>query len=421
MHKYLQLIAVTLCMALATLPTQVSAATNSSSTGDVSVTPTAGESWLNHLNRSFGNTSMGKTGRLGPPPAADGSMPTGAELGFVPSRQEKVRLRGADLYRLNCQGCHGETGEGAPPEINSVINPVRATSASLVVERMKARGMDVGASDAAELAKQAQNALLQRIHAGGESMPAFPQLNDAETRALIGYLKQLAGVPGATQSTVTESPVRVGELIVKSTCHTCHDATGANPTAQQLENGAIPPLQTLPTRVDELQLIRKVTDGAPVLMGHPATLHRGRMPVFYYLSREEASDVFLYLTSYPPTQQRRAEVMAAAATSQSNAGTGDSPAPNSSAPNSGGSTKPVKASSGAAQTLVSASASEGLPDWFVVLLLVGLGSVVMGLVVGGIGYAAYELNRLGHASEARHRQPDSRTRTEQEVGDLVAR
>ena len=317
-------------------------------------------------------------------------------------------------------GVSWETGEGAPPEINSLISPVRATSVPLVVERMKTRGMDISASDAAELAKQAQNALLQRIHAGGESMPAFPQLTDAETRVLIGYLKQLAGVPGAAQSTVTESPARVGELIVKSTCHTCHDASGVNPTAQQLESGAIPPLATLSARVDALQLIRKVTSGAPVLMGHPATLHRGRMPVFYYLSRDEAADVYLYLTSYPPTQERRAEVAAVAALPESNAGGGDA-APPQAPSNSGGNATRAKASAGAARSSVNTSASDGLPDWFVTLLLIGLGSVAMGLVIAALGYAAYELNRLGHASEARSRHPAAETRAEHEVEDLVAR
>jgi len=32
-------------------------------------------------------------------------------------------------------------------------------------------------------------------------------------------------------------------------------------------------------------------------------LCRGRMPVFFYLTDEEAADVYLYLTLYPPTEQ----------------------------------------------------------------------------------------------------------------------
>src|SRR5882757_5349396 len=36
---------------------------------DVVVTGVAGRSWLNQLNRNFQETSMGKTGHLGPAPA----------------------------------------------------------------------------------------------------------------------------------------------------------------------------------------------------------------------------------------------------------------------------------------------------------------------------------------------------------------
>jgi len=38
----------------------------------VAVTSVAGESWLMHLGRSFDDTSMGKTERLGPPPEPGG-------------------------------------------------------------------------------------------------------------------------------------------------------------------------------------------------------------------------------------------------------------------------------------------------------------------------------------------------------------
>src|SRR6202171_1680346 len=98
---------------------------------DVAVTGVAGRSWLNQLNRDFAETSMGKTGHLGPA-VEDFSR---WQMGLSTSATDAVSLRGADLYRLNCQSCHGEKGQGAPPEINSVINPVRATSVAMVVER----------------------------------------------------------------------------------------------------------------------------------------------------------------------------------------------------------------------------------------------------------------------------------------------
>jgi hypothetical protein len=68
-------------------------------------------------------------------------------------------------------------------------------------------------------------------------------------------------------------------------------------------DGAIPPLSTLTARKDQSEFVRKVTQGAPVLMGTPAMPCRGRMPVFFYLTEEEAADVYLYLTLYPPAEQ----------------------------------------------------------------------------------------------------------------------
>ena len=121
---------------------------------DAGVTSVSGVSWLVHLNRSFGDTSMGKTGHLGPSPEQDAATSWPSELP-IHSATETVSLHGGDLYRLNCQGCHGESGAGAPPEINSLINPVRATSVTLVMARMKNSGMDISHADAAKLAQQA--------------------------------------------------------------------------------------------------------------------------------------------------------------------------------------------------------------------------------------------------------------------------
>jgi mono/diheme cytochrome c family protein len=271
---------------------------------NLAVTNVQGDSWLNHLGRNFKETSMGKTGRLGPSETMPGDdSPRWEQQPLPVSATQAVTVRGADLYRMNCRGCHGESGLGAPPEINSVINPVRATSVALVIERMKTVGMDVSPATAAEMAQQSRKALLLRLHEGGENMPSFPHLSEPEIRAIVAYLKQLADVPGAQgeQVTLQISRVRVGEHIAKSTCHICHSASGSNPNPQQILEGAIPPLSSLTTRKDLSGFVTKVTRGAPVLMGAPPLQCRGRMPVFGYLSEDEAEDVYLYLTLYPPT------------------------------------------------------------------------------------------------------------------------
>jgi mono/diheme cytochrome c family protein len=135
-------------------------------------------------------------------------------------------------------------------------------------------------------------------------MPSFHHLNEAEIKSLVAYLTVLARVPGAQnkQSTIQESNVRIGELIVKSTCHICHGATGINPTPADLMEGAVPPLSALPMRVNQVQLVRKVTSGAPIIMGTTPLAYRGRMPVFDYLTEDEAADVYEYITRYPPVE-----------------------------------------------------------------------------------------------------------------------
>lgn len=270
------------------------------------VTPVEGESWLEHLHRPFDETSMGKSsGVYGPAAPMPGDWPLphpGLKLSNKFTGQS-TKLSGSDLYRMKCQGCHGESGTGAPPEINSVLDPVRATSAKMYIERMKKVGMDVTMKDAAHLAKQAEGTLLVRLHTGGTDMPSpNPYLTDAEVRSLFAYLRQLAGIPGAEkqQVPIVEPPLRVGEHIVKSTCHICHASVGHNPNSQELMEGQIPPLDSLTSRLSVNEFITKVTVGAPVLEGSPAIPVRGHMPAFTYLAPDEAADVYLYLSLYPP-------------------------------------------------------------------------------------------------------------------------
>ena len=270
--------------------------------GNPPVAPVAGVSWLNHLHRFYGDSSMGKSWRLG------SSVPEQDKLVMLSlaalTGNGMVTLRGADLYRLNCQGCHGAEGLGAPPEIASLINPIRSTSFALVSERMKKAGAALSRRDIMELVKQSQAALLLRLHEGGTDMPGFPDLSELEIRSLVAYLNQLAGVPGAgtQQIAVRETPDRVGELLVKSTCHVCHDATGVNPTPAQFEQGDIPPLSALPLRVNRAQLVEKVTRGAAAPMNPAGNVFRGRMPVLEHISPSEAAAVYQYLVHYPPAE-----------------------------------------------------------------------------------------------------------------------
>lgn len=271
------------------------------------VTPVRGDSWLKHIHRRFDQTSMGKSsGVYGPRAPMPNEWPPRSSSHVATDESPNNKpISGVDLYRFKCRGCHGVFGIGAPPEIHSVIDPVRATSAKLYVERMKQVGMDVNLKDANPLAKQARQAIMDRLHKGGTDMPPpDPQLTDLESRSLLAYLQQLAGISGAEKQQVhiNEPPLRTGEHIVKSTCHICHDATGPNPTPNDILNGQIPPLSTLSSRLTLNEFLGKVLAGRPVLEGPLAIPMRGHMPVFNYLNRDEATDVYLYLSAYPPQQ-----------------------------------------------------------------------------------------------------------------------
>lgn len=381
---------VTLAFAAGLLVT--SAARAQTSTDPTSVRPSgdgisavSGMSWIRHLNRRFEETAMGKTGHLGPAPEqADSTDNT--QLFLISN--SAARLRGADLYRLNCRGCHGDAGQGVPPEINSVISPVRATSALLVLQRMKSTGMEMSRSAATQMSQEASVALMKRFHEGGENMPSFAYLNEAEISAIIGYLKQLAGVPASdAKQIVIESPTRIGELVVKSTCHICHDATGANPTPQEMFVGAIPPIEALPHRVDEARFIRKVTEGSVIVMGADPIPYRGRMPVFYYLSKQEAADAYLYLHQYPPLHSKKADFYLVSSQNHSASGGGASGVNGSTTPPA---TEPPQ--------------NDDQNSVLAAFVLIGLYGFVTLMIAGGVVFTIREFKRLSQNPHVKENQ-----------------
>ena len=121
-------------------------------------------------------------------------------------------------------------------------------------------------------------------------------------QALFAYLEVLSDVPGAAhrQRTVSVPAARIGEYVVKGTCHICHDAVGAWPTPAALMDGAVPSLAAMPARHTLVTLVQKVRRGAPVTMGITPVLYRGRMPVLDYITTDEAVAAYLYLAAYPP-------------------------------------------------------------------------------------------------------------------------
>lgn len=276
--------------------------------GEVSaaaITPVQGLSNLQRLGLSMESSGMGRTGEWGPSPGAD-ALPL-APVTYPENITGLTTLSGADLYRLDCQACHQADGGGSPPEINAIIGPVQATSALVISERMKRMGRPITPAFAVQLANGSRQTLLDRLKNGGRKMPSFGHLKDEEIRALTAYLELLAGVPGAEkrQSVVKEPGLRVGELLVKGTCHICHNATGRWPDPEELLQGAVPPLGLLAKERAMFEVVRKVRHGTPVAMGRSRVLYRGRMPVFEYLKDDEVSAAYMYLLIYPPENAPR--------------------------------------------------------------------------------------------------------------------
>jgi mono/diheme cytochrome c family protein len=239
---------------------------------------------------------MGRVGLWAPSPSsatARSSSREGPDGVFL--------LSGADLYRLNCRSCHTADGSGVPSEINSLIGPVQATSPVMIRAQMKQRGIELDAKTVNNLVSQAQTALRARLQNGGVKMPPFRQLTREEMNALLAYVEELAGIPGAERKQIwlSEPAARVGELLVKGTCHICHEATGPGLAISLAMPGTIPSLASLPTERTRSEVILKVREGrtrpTPMMLSD-----RGAMPIFSELEPAEVAAAYAYLVCYPP-------------------------------------------------------------------------------------------------------------------------
>ncbi len=291
--------------------------------GAVTATLTAvrGPSWLQHLAIDLDDTHLGKTGGDGPPPTnlREPTPPEDAGEAGAP-----FTVEGRDIYRFSCQSCHGPGGRGAPPEINSLLDPVRATSAALLEARQRNQGRRLPPDMARQLATDAEKSLRDRIANGGKRMPAFPQLSENEVAALVDYLRALAGVPRVEPPppALELSAARVGEIIVKGTCHICHPATGSSPSHRMMYmRGVIPSLASVAEQRTASAVVAKVREGRMTMMGGGGMMGRGmmggggmmrgrgmmgrmgRMPIFGYLSDEEVRAAYLFLSEYTPESQ----------------------------------------------------------------------------------------------------------------------
>jgi mono/diheme cytochrome c family protein len=265
---------------------------------DPIVTPVAGKSWLNRLGVPYSETTLGRSAATYGPSVADRPVLQSA-LALPIGRP--VVLTGADLYRLNCQACHRAQGTGSPSEIKSVLGLVQGTSLELVRQQLKGQRKPNAGAAARAQASRAQAELHTRVLKGGQRMPPLSHLQEADFAAIYAYLTELAGTPDAppkAQRSVSWS--RLGEHVIKGTCHICHDATGPRLTDQAMAQGAIPPFTTLLEEKAVVDFLTKVRSGSAVRTGDAAFHYRGRMPVFSYLKDLEVAAAYMFLVDYPP-------------------------------------------------------------------------------------------------------------------------
>ena len=260
------------------------------------VTPVAGPGWLTQLGVTLSETSIGRgSGRVGPTKRP--ADPPQTSL-LVPS---SVTLTGADLYRLNCQACHGLTGAGAPPEVKSAVDPIRGVPLDVLRKQMKTQHQPEGQAGARTSPGRVKAGILLRMHQGGQRMPSREHLSDLELNLVFDYLTRLAADrPSEATRPETANWAQLGEHVVKGTCHICHDAVGPRPGDKAMVHGAIPSLASLMTTQTVADFVVKARTGAPVTLPTLGFAHRGRMPVFDYLKDHEIAAAYMYLASHPP-------------------------------------------------------------------------------------------------------------------------
>jgi len=250
------------------------APTSAAQPGEPLVTAASGPSLIARLKTGVDWTAFGRAGES---EAAEPATPRphGAPGAWL---ENGFRLTGADLFRINCRGCHGPDGKGSrsgiPPLLGALDKPAASPGEPSGEIRVR-----------------------HRLVEGGRVMPTFGHLHGAEVDLLIGQLRSLGAKANAPTTAIDQSAMRVGEHVVKATCQICHDAVPGT-WRQPADQLTVVPLAAMTDKLSVRQFVRKVREGSPQT-GNP----HGRMPRFDYLTPEELEAAYVYLTVYPPQQE----------------------------------------------------------------------------------------------------------------------
>ncbi|MEQ9320014.1 MAG: c-type cytochrome [Polyangiaceae bacterium] len=208
-----------------------------------------------------------QTSQASPPTEAVASATTSARAAAP------TRLSGADIFRINCQACHGPTGGGTE----------KAPSL---------RGASVAGLD-------------KPLKSGGKKMPAFPHLSQPEINAVVAYAAALAagGTPPAGGAVVTLSDADLGSRVYFSNCASCHEHGGAKQWGMMCQPAS---LGGATTRFSKAQVMNLLDTGA------------GPMPAFKHLTNAERDALWAHLATLPadpdaePTMGQRCPMIRAA-------------------------------------------------------------------------------------------------------------
>jgi mono/diheme cytochrome c family protein len=172
-------------------------------------------------------------------------------------------INAAELYRLNCAGCHGMERQGNPPTFPSLVN-------------IKA--------------KKSKEEIVIQVKNGKGIMPPMTHLSDAEINAIVSYLYDEG--PAVQENFVVEelSTAQKGEMLFKSNCTSCHRTITTDPRPQNANTkvcGMMEPatLSGVPTWYNKNEFAR-ILDKGPCYM-----------PSFSFMSQADKDAVYDYLAS----------------------------------------------------------------------------------------------------------------------------
>lgn len=181
---------------------------------------------------------------------------TKAELGMGknPRTARVDAVAGADIYRINCQGCHGPARGG--------------TGTALAL--------------AGILKRRSEQEVRRVIEEGRGRMPGFGNLKRAEMDALLGYLGQATRSVG--RATVRPlGRVALGERLFRGNCASCHGSRSTRAGGP----GCGMPLAGVTTRLSKQQIENIIRHG------------RCMMPSFARLKDSEVDAIYGHLKSLP--------------------------------------------------------------------------------------------------------------------------